>query len=82
MDAMEGGTRVQLQWGIAISDRPRLNAMAMDRGFAHVNHVINVARSFFLAIGGNLAPVSESSNVKQLHSTFRVTPLLIREYCS
>jgi hypothetical protein len=40
------------QWGLDVSDRSRLNAAAMDRGFAHTDHAINVARSFFLSTSG------------------------------
>jgi hypothetical protein len=43
---------VAAQWGIDVNDRSHLNAAAMDRGFAHADHAINVARSFFLSASG------------------------------
>jgi hypothetical protein len=49
------------QWGLDATGRSQLNAAAMDRGFAHMDHAINVARSFFLWASGNLSaePASE-----------------------
>jgi hypothetical protein len=43
---------VAAQWGLDVSDKSYLNAAAMDRGFAHADHAINVARSFFLSVSG------------------------------
>jgi hypothetical protein len=43
---------VAARWGIDVSNRPHLNAAAMDRGFAHIDQAVNVARSFFLATSG------------------------------
>lgn len=43
---------VAAQWGLDVSDKSHLNAAAMDRGFAHTDHAINVARSFFLSASG------------------------------
>jgi hypothetical protein len=43
---------VAAKWGLKVSDRLELNAAAMDRGFAHTDHAINTARSFFLSVSG------------------------------
>lgn len=43
---------VAAKWGLEVSDRLELNAAAMDRGFAHTDHAINTARSFFLSLSG------------------------------
>ena len=43
---------VAAQWSIDVSDRPHLNVAAMDRGFAHMDDAVNIARSFFLAVSG------------------------------
>ena len=43
---------VAAQWGVDVDDRSHLNAAAMDRGFSHADHAINVARSYFLSASG------------------------------